>query len=267
MHVEAGTRVKSPFFICRWTIALLYTKYWKKNLVRREMKMKKRNVLFLALFFFTGGAGGLLSTTFAVELTPFVRLGTINWREKSINEGHKYLQAAGLRVASESTDCAVMVAVEAWRMGEPIDEDREMPSKGYSLSGEVDYLKRMGNHLLLYPYVGASFERFGRVDEGNIKYPESWSSVHFLTLALGGGVRYKIAFAKAGLQVPCYVRTDDNLEPKSQPGFDFEIGIRWKGLSAGWFYKRISFGEFGSETARQPDFEFNRYGAIIKYSF
>lgn len=228
--------------------------------------MKKRILLFAAVFFFIGGAGEF-STTFALELTPIVRLGTINWREKNINEGHKYLQAAGLRVASEFKDFKGMVAAEVWRMGEPIDEDREMPSKGYSLSGEVDYRKRMRNHLILYPYVGASFERFGRVDEGNIKYRESWSSVHFLSLAFGGGAHYKIAYVKAGLQFPCYARTNNNLEPKSQPGFDFEIGIQWKRLSAGWSYKRITFGEFGPETARQPDFEFNRYGAIIKYSF
>jgi hypothetical protein len=230
------------------------------------MKMKKPILLFAALSFVMSIAGDC-SRLFAFELTPFVKLGTINWREKNINEGHKFLQAAGLKMKSEFDDFKGIVGAEVWRMGEPLDEDRELPSKGHSFCAEIEYNKQIDDHLIVYPYAGAGFERFSRVDEGNIKYHESWSSLSYFSLALGGGARYKIAYAKAGARFPFYGRTNNNLEPKAKPGFDFEIGIRWRGLTLGWFYKRIGFDEFGPETVRQPDFEFNRYGAIIKYSF
>jgi len=228
--------------------------------------MKKLILLFVALPFVVSIVGDC-SRLFAFELTPFVKLGTINWREKNVNEGHKFLQAAGLNMKSEFDDFKAIVEAEVWRMGEPLDEDRELPSKGHGLCAEIEYNKRVDDHLILYPYVGAGFEGFSRVDEGNIKYHESWSSLSYFSLVLGGGARYKIAHVKAGVRFPFCGRTNNNLETKAKPGFDFEIGIRWRGLTLGWFYKRIGSDEFGSETLRQPDFEFNRYGAIIKYSF
>ena len=134
--------------------------------------MKRAVLVVVALLLLIAIEGNLFCSS-AVELTPYVRLGTINWREKGVNEGHKFLQAGGLRIVSNFDKLSLIGGVEAWKMGEPIDEDTEMPRKGYRLSGEIRYKKSIKNGLSVYPYAGLGFEEFSRARDGNYKYSGS----------------------------------------------------------------------------------------------
>lgn len=99
--------------------------------------MKKIILVFVVLFVFIGVTGGF-SSSLAVELCPFLRFGTINWREGDIDEGHKYLRGGGLKIKSNLIDgLRGTVTMQGWEMGEPLDEDRELPYRGYSIEDTV----------------------------------------------------------------------------------------------------------------------------------
>ena len=229
--------------------------------------MRKAILVLVVLFVFIGVTGNFCSSL-AVELCPFLRFGTINWKEGDIDEGHKYLRGGGLEIKSNLIDgLRGAVTIQGWEMGEPLDEDRELPYKGYSFSGEIDYNWPIGDNFTLYPYIGLGFEKWKRVEEGNIKYSQSWNSLEFFNWSLGGKVIYKMAYLRTGLIFPFNGQTNDNLYPQTKIGFDFEVGVRWKKLTLGWLYKRVRFDEIASENIGHSDFELNRSGVIIKYGF
>ena len=219
--------------------------------------MKKITALLTILFTL-----GILGTSFAFEISSQVKLGTINWWEKDISEGHKYLELIGLEIRSGSV-VKKIAGLEVWRMGELLDEDTEIPNKGYSFYMELDYNKKIGNHLTVYPYIKTELEKFSRDKEGNVKYEESWSSIRYIDLTLGGGLNYKSTYVKMGLILPPNGKTNNGLELEGKSGFDLELGTKWKKFTFGYFYKRVAFDEFDG----QPNFKLNRSGVIIRYSF
>ena len=219
--------------------------------------MKKITALLTILFTL-----GILGTSFGFEISSQVKLGTINWWENDTSEGHKYLELIGLEIRSGSV-VKKIAGFEVWRMGELLDEDTEIPNKGYSFYMELDYNKKIGNHLTIYPYIKTELEKFGRNKEGNIKYEESWSSVRYIDLTLGGGLNYKSTYIKMGLILPPNGKTNNGLELEGKSGFDLELGTKWKKFTFGYFYKRVTFDEFDGH----PNFKLNRSGVIIRYSF
>ncbi len=221
--------------------------------------------IILIAFFGLIVVGGSFFTAHAIEFEPYIKSGTINFVEDNVREGNKFLIGAGLKTLLGSHRLKGTFVTEGWTMGEPLDEDRELPSKGYNISGEVTYSWNVVDNLTLYPYTGLGFEFWDR--EPNKAYPGSWDSLKFFKWTLGAGIEEKIMYMKGGFIVPFASYADNDLDIDSLIGYEVESGIHLRGLNLGFFYKRVKFDDSSSNKIIQPNFKLNLYGGVIGYRF
>jgi len=152
-----------------------------------------------------------------------------------------------------------IITAEKWQIGEGLDEDVEIPKKGYNISGEIEYQIKQGQDIMLYPYTGITFEEWKRI-RGNATIPGSWNSLKFFRWNIGGKIEYKKIYGRAGIMLPFKVESNKESKLKSRLGFEAEAGINvWKKLIAGLFYKQFKFGNSSSGM--------NINGMIISYQF
>ncbi len=214
-----------------------------------------KTFLFLGAVLVIIVSGGLQSYAFDIE--PYVKAGTIDLVEGGIEEGHKLLLATRARISTGEKVHGTL-SVEGWWMGEPYDEDREMPNNGFSFSGEVAY-RLIESDISLFPFVSVAYEGFHR--DKNIKYDESWSRIEYITGTVGVKATYRVFYLKFGALFPFAAETDRDQRLDTEIGFDFETGILWKNITLGYFLKKTKF-ESGDG---QPGLELNLYGGMVAY--
>lgn len=211
-------------------------------------------ILAVMAVFFT-----VINSVHAVEFEPYLRVGTINLNEDGINEGHKSLVAVGVKTRTGLDKLTGELTVEWWTMAEPLDEDIELPRKGYYVSGEIGY-NFMYKDIDITPAAGVSYEYIKR--HANESSPGSWEKLKSFSALLGVKVKKKIFYLKGGIIAPFLLRTDND-DPDAKIGFNAEAGIEYKRLTLGYFYKRIGF----DENSENPEIDFNRYGVVIGFKF
>jgi len=191
----------------------------------------------------------VINSVHAVEFEPYLRVGTINLDEDGVDEGHKSLVAVGVKTRTGLDKLTGELTVEWWTMAEPLDEDVELPRKGYYASGEIGY-NFMYKDTDITPAAGVSYEYIKR--HANESFPGSWEKLKFLSALLGMKVKKKIFYLKGGIIIPLLIRTGND-DPDAKIGFNAEAGIEYKRLTLGYFYKRIGF----DENSENPEIDFN----------
>lgn len=216
--------------------------------------------IILAMFI---AVDGVQHISHALEVEPYLKLGTINFVENDVNEGNKFLVVAGVKASQGFDGFKGLILAEGWTMGEPMDEDRELPGKGYNVAGELRYnLINMDDHQL-YPYTGLGFEYWDR--EASREYADSWDSVRFFRWSVGLGIESKLLFMRGGIFIPFKAKTDNSLKPDSMLGYEAEAGVYLAGFTLSFFYKRTQFDDFSSGGIDHPNFKLNLYGFSLGY--
>jgi len=211
-------------------------------------------ILAVMAVFFT-----VINSVHAVEFEPYLRGGTINLDEDGVDEGHKSLAAVGLKTRTDLDKLTGELTLEWWTMAEPLDEDVELPRKGYNASGEIGY-NFIYKDTYITPAAGVSYEYIKR--HANESFPGSWEKLSVFSALLGIKVKKNIFYFKAGIIAPFLLMTDND-DPDAKIGFNAEAGIEYKRLTLGYFYKRIGF----DENSDNPEIDFNRYGGVLSYKF
>lgn len=197
--------------------------------------MKKSAVLTLAMVivsvFFSISAYG-------VEYKPYFRLGGMSFTENGIKEGNKFLTAFGLEVDLKNKGAVKSkVSGEIWAMGEPVDEDVEMPQNGFNVNYEIAYK----NDKAIYPFAGIGFNKWSRLE--NEKYPGSFSKLYFASGIVGLGMNFwERYFLKCGVILPVWSQTDHSQHPGMKVGFDATAGAEWNKFFVSLFYRLTTMG-------------------------
>jgi len=207
-----------------------------------------------------------------VWVQVYARLGTINPREgeegsDGYRTGHKFLRGLGVKFSSNPyKKLQFSLGGEFWEMGEPLDDENHIPIGGKTVYGNVIYNWKFGR-FTIGPFLSLGFEKWEREYPGNW----GWTSVDFLKITPGIKIEYKLnndwsLYAKGGPVIPFSARTNDGLNPSGRPGFDTEVGIRWVYFSLGFFYNRIELDNSSFGSIQHPEFKFNRYYGIFKWT-
>ncbi len=220
------------------------------------MKKMCMAVAVLVVLFF-----GLASFAYAidVEVEPSVKAAGMKWKENGVSEGHKFYVGVGIQGNlsdfSSLPGLKLSLGLEQWYMGEAVDEDIEIPQKGYRLYGEIS---RPIQYLMFSfsPCLGASFEEWHR-REGNPKIAGSWQSLRFFSGTAGVRADYKRYYAKAILIQPFNI---EGGALKARTGYEISLGANvWKDMDLALFYKDVRFGN--------PNTEMQLTGAAVSYRF
>ncbi|MBU4256986.1 hypothetical protein KKC04_01075 [Patescibacteria group bacterium] len=219
--------------------------------------MKKACAAVLAVLFL-----GLASFAYAVdvEVEPSLRAAGMEWKENGVSEGHKSYVGVGVQVNLSDfafqPDLKLAIGLEEWRMGEAVDEDVEIPRKGYRFFGEISRpIGYLG--FSFSPCLGISFEEWHRNHEGNPKIAGSWQSLRFFSGTAGIKVGYDCYFAKVIAIQPFNI---EGGTLKARTGYEISLGANiWKDLDLALFYKDVRFA--------RPDTEMQLTGAAVSYRF
>lgn len=219
--------------------------------------MGRRRVAVAVLVLFLG----LASFAYAIdaEVEPSVKAAGMKWKENGESEGHKSYIGIGVQANLSDfvfqPDLKLALGLEEWRMGEAVDEDAEIPRKGYRFYGEIsrpiEYLE-----ISFSPCLGAGFEEWHRKHEGNPKIAGSWQSLRFFSATAGVRADYKCYFAKVVAIQPF------NIEGglKARTGYELNLGANlWEDLDLTLFYKETRFSN--------PATEMQLTGAAVSYRF
>ncbi|MDP3042850.1 MAG: hypothetical protein Q8N21_00380 [bacterium] len=225
---------------------------------KEDIGMKKMcmAVAVLVVLFF-----GLASFAYAidVEVEPSVKAAGMKWKENGVSEGHKSYVGVGIQGNlsdfSSLPGLKLNFGLEEWRMGEAVDEDAEIPRKGYRFYGEISrpirYLE-----FSFAPCIGAGFEEWHR-REGNPKIAGSWQSLRFFSGTAGIKAGYDCYFAKVIAIQPFNI---EGGTLKARTGYEISLGANiWKDLDLALFYKDVRFA--------RPDTEMQLTGAAVSYKF
>jgi len=189
------------------------------------------------------------------HIESYLKIGTINVRDGAINEGHKSLVAVGFNLGTDPTKKVEwLFNVEGWVMGEPSDEDGEIPNNGIGLFFEGRRNFFLKKSLKIFPYVGVGLHHWER--DGSEKTVGQWGEINFADIKIGLGVEYKKIFARAGARRPMI--NDGNFDPKI--GFESELGLKIKRIKISLFYDRFSF-------SNNNNFDVNFWGGKVSCSF
>ncbi len=213
----------------------------------------KKSVLLGAVFVLTIF---WISQCWATEVEKYIKVGTINVRDGAINEGHKSHVAVGFNLGTDPTKkFQGLFTAEVWVMGEPSDEDGEIPGEGIGLFFEGRRNFFLKKSLKIFPYVGAGLRHWER--DGSEKTISQWEKINFADIKIGLGVEYKIFFARAGVRKPIWIN-EGNFDPKI--GFESETGFKIKRIKISLFYDRFSF-------SNNNNFDVNFWGGKVSHSF
>ena len=158
----------------------------------------------------------------AVRIKLSGDLATSNFKENGIREGHKSLVGVGLTALKENLG---YLEIGLWHMGEPLDEDRELPRRGYLIGAGI---------LHEAWHAGFAQERIERTPNG--KYGISWDELSVLTLR----ARYEHAFGeisfKAGILFPIHAEANDGYAWDGRITPSVEIRKTFKRTAISWFW-------------------------------
>lgn len=203
--------------------------------------------------------------TSSINLEPYIKGGTLKWEERGIKEGNKFFLGTGVKInfisSNSNSNFQGSISVEEWHIAEGLDEDRELPKKGYNFSGLVSYQINSGK-VVFYPFLGVGFERWSRVKEGNIKYEDTWNFLRFFTFFPGIQTGYKKTYLKLNPIFLFGVNSNTKTNPEPKLGYEAETGINnifFKGLKIGLFYKAVKFSD--------SELNLNLIGGFLSYQF
>ena len=200
---------------------------------------------------------------FDLEFNPFFEFGAIDNEEDNHPEStaHKFYLGVGVNVR-RGEDFKQEARTKLWALGEPTDEDREIPNDGIAASLELSYHCRFFEDFTVYPYAGMGFQRWRRNSPlGDAS--RFYGSLYFTEAIFGIGGTWKWFYFKAGGNRPFWSDTDSGQTPTGQLGFLVNGGVIYKAVDLGLFYNRTRFGSDGTQTAFQLDL----YGFYVGYHF
>jgi len=181
---------------------------------------------------------------FAFEIEPQVKLTSINFEERGISEGNKFMTGVAFSV-SGGDNWQWSVTPELWQMAEPADEDPEIPDQGVIINAQLGRkFTLLGIDVV--PVAGVYAGRWER--QGNDKYKGSWTYANFADVPFGVNLKSGIFYAKLNLLLPVFVQTDYVTSWAIKgPHEMLEVGIEYQGLTANVFRRRIGFDQLDSD--------------------
>ncbi len=194
-----------------------------------------------------------------INFDVYTKLGTIHLKENGISEGHKSLTGLGVNL-NYGDKLKTTLNGEMWIMGEPLDEDTEIPKKGYHLGIKSKYRLGKKNRTLFSPFVKVDYNKWKR---DSSKCPDGFRSLEFITGNVGIEAERGMFHAKVGGLLPLWSETDKAAKPKGKLGIDASVGIIYKDFFLNAFYNQTSF----KSDLGQPEITLNLYGAMLGYKF
>lgn len=240
------------------------------NLDRLFTKIKTG--IFATLFFFTTSFPALaqeiaqktprkITQKQKINFDAYTKLGTIGFEENKIPEGHKFFTGFGANLNLNYWDkLEITFNGEAGFMGELLDEDTEIPKKGYHLGIKSRYRLGKKNSTLFSTFVKVGYNKWKR---DSSKYPDSFRSLEFITGSAGIEAEKGMFHAKVGGLLPLWSQTDKTTKPKGKIGIDTSVGITYKDFFLDAFYNQTSF----KPDLEQPEITLKLYGAMLGYKF
>src|SRR4030042_2281344 len=106
-----------------------------------------------------------------MEIEPKLILGSVHLNEHRIKEGNKFMR--GVSITFSGGDKVYWsLTPEIWKMGEPLDEDTEIPEMGYSLHSQVGYRLMKSKNSEVTHVIGLNIGKLER-DGQNPKWIDS----------------------------------------------------------------------------------------------
>jgi hypothetical protein len=201
--------------------------------------MKKIAVFVLMfVFFLCIGQSYGFERSFNVSFEPYLKGGGLSFKENGLKEGHKFFTALGAELKLKPSffpKVESSLFLEGWKTSEPMDEDTELPRKGWELGGKVLYRLPSEGPVNLSLISKVGYQEWRR-DEG------AWNSFRFFYVAPKIKGDYKNFFAGAGLIIPFSGRADFGSRHAGKPGFELSAGFTLKKkISLEYFYQKIGF--------------------------
>ena len=171
----------------------------------------------------------------------FTEAGGVNVTENDVSEGHKSYHQFGLEMSFENMRARIAGQIDGFFMGEPPEEDPEIPKWG--LGAQVEYGYKIREWAL--PYLGVRYDHIERGiapkysdpsdPEYNAGYRGQVESEHDIVSARGGvHLHHKWLWVDLGTIIPFYTSTKSgNFGP------DVGIGVRFGKWDIGYRYKQI----------------------------
>ena len=198
----------------------------------------------------------------------FTEAGGMNVNENGISEGHKSYHQFGLETSFENMRARIAGQIDGFFMGEPPEEDPEIPKWG--LGAQVEYGYKIREWAI--PYLGVRYDHIERgmapkyTDPGDPEYASygpnpQIETEHDMVSARGGfHFRYKWLWADLGTIIPFYTSTKSgNFGP------DLGIGVKLGHWDVGYRFKqyRLTDNHFSGDVALSFYFS----GVQLGYSF
>ncbi len=190
-----------------------------------------------------------------LEVTPYVKGGTIAWDQLGGVGGHKFLTAVGVNSDFNFDPLVTIIKIEGWWVSEELDDDKGIiPENGYTISADVKYLLKTSGNFIFYPYASIGYEKWNKGSSWT-----DWKTLRFFNLGLGGGADNGTGYIKAGITLPAAISAGEGSDPSARFGFSAEVGLRFQALLIGLFFDYKGFED--------PDAKMTMSGLFLGYSF
>jgi len=183
-----------------------------------------------------------LRDVFAADYRLYTGIGGMNVNEMGISEGHKSYYMLGGEISIEDVRSEIKLGLEGFFMGEPPEEDPEIPCAGGAAF--IEYSLKVNEWI--HPYLGIQYDHFSRGtapkydDPNDPEYTnygqnDQLETEHDMVSALGGvHLQKSIFWMDLGTNIPFYTSTKSgNFGP------DVGIGLKWKNFDIGYRFKEI----------------------------
>lgn len=206
------------------------------------------------------------SNAIGADWRVYTEVGGMNVFENNVDEGHKSYHLFGTEVSLENMRAKALFGMEGFFMGEPPEEDPEIPCAGAAAFVEYSYKIRNWIH----PYLGIRYDHISRGTAPKYENPNDpeyvdnpqVESEHDMVSARGGIHMQKgIFWADIGTIIPFYTNTKSgNFGPDVGIGFTL-----WDNVDIGYRYKEIRLTDHHLKGA--VDLSFYWSGVQIGYTF
>lgn len=197
----------------------------------------------------------------------FTEAGGMNVNENDISEGHKSYHQLGIEYSIENMRARMSGQVDGFFMGEPPEEDPEIPKWGAGAQIEYAYKWKAW----AFPYLGVRYDHIERElapkynDPNDPEYDRDYvgqaETEHDMVSARGGfHFQHKWMWADIGTIIPFYTSTKSgNFGP------DVGVGVKFGAWDIGYRFKeyRLTDNHFEGDTALSFYFS----GVQLGYTF
>lgn len=198
-----------------------------------------------------------------VEISPYVKGGTIAWDQLEGKGGHKFLLSGGLNGSMNFDTFSTYLNLEVWFCAEGLDDDAGIiPVAGYSgtLGGRYYVFQLKAADWYLYADLG--YEEWDRTKTG-----KSWRDVGFFNVEIGAGVAFANGIYQLGVSSPFAPRTSKGFEALPRFGFSavgkYRVFELWY-IGLFYDYQALAFEYLGQH---YPDAKMSQSGIFVQYVF